>query len=524
MIKDVLTLPHKRKQFFPHPSAGALVIKQVLTKADPSMTAGDSAQIRKITTSVDSVLISMQHINSTIAEGGKYVFPLLQVLGMIKDADRFANMRITMRAVTDLENYANAMHVKKDASAGHNKTIQFVATKSAAFDIAGKSELWATVVVATNEADNMAYVRFRREMTDELQLVENISQKRTLIHEHVLIFNRSPRLSIKFMPIQIEKPVVEHKALRVVDALFTTHKEKILLSSEQEISSNATQQYFDQQFPAYMFVSRNDPRPNTNYLYESRYCDDISTLVQNVRKLHYVYAYLRAVAAALVREMITDDKYAASKQSIIDAIESHITEIAKGLRCTPPNPLQNIISSVVVAARLVGCFCDAHVTGAVTLKQVTDEDTPKQVTGADTLKQVKQLYVQHDALPLDKVTVQDFGHVLAVYLFHTTDALEKTWQPDVQNLQDRYAHEMSGDNWRIAFTMNLNIHRHEDLKKLMTVAGTSFWMKAYDLFKEEPGVGEHKSKYQIGVHHKVQQRYEIFLHYPYTTLIGATSQ
>jgi hypothetical protein len=500
-IKKVLVKSKAREPFTDGGATGALAIKQGWLKGIPVPTVKGVKSLGKIKTRVNKVGVGMDDVVHVIDRGeAKDIFSFIERVGFIGNRNNEMESFTATTIESSKTPEAHTMHVKKDTNSTCTKSIRFAleGSRKRCFTIGVNGKQLGQLTVAVDVKTDMAFVLYDRDPVDA-------SSFPGYIHECVLIFNQLPRLSVKYMPDPHAPQLLDSPA-QVTDLLNGLRLDNGI--------KKETQDYFDRRFPAFRYVLRNDP-DETNDLAEDAYTAHISTLAQDIRKLHFTYAYLRAVAGILVRESV--DYNQIQRQSIIDGIQKYVRvkSAVDPNNALELNPLHHLISEVAVAATLVGALLGDHAT-----------KNPATVNTEHVLKQVKQLWIEDPDVNAPKpaaVTILHFGQVLAINAWRTTDTFALTFEPKLQAQQDTYGHGISGNDWRIVFTETLQVKTLVNLKGCMAIQDTRFWAGKYDLFKDEPNTKPKTSRFLVRVQDKARMRFEITLHHPYKHLYGTTS-
>jgi hypothetical protein len=207
---------------------------------------------------------------------------------------------------------------------------------------------WAHLVIAKNDTTHTASVLFKLAHESASQRIRHWSQ-------HVLIFNQYSSLSTRIIPMEIERvqaaPAPPSQALRT---FIDDHNSTLTALS----GTNPTLLYLKGRCPSVRYIPHTDTK-GTNELDEDSYATHVSTLQLSIRKLHFTYAYLKAVAAVLTKELNTAN--CPSHEICVNAWHSAFARASIQDPAIAKHPLGSIITRIVAAASIVNKLFTEHI-------------------------------------------------------------------------------------------------------------------------------------------------------------------
>ena len=536
---------------------GALAIRYGFEKSD---TTTEKSQRNTAKTVILSVAIGMHDIDEIIESKQPYV-PVTPTTNDLtakalydSQLEEFNRFQITFDRVLKASNFiypqcvmgssgywivgveevqgdmiTEVMHAKIGEKIPHKKNIQFVAKKHYKYKLSvGNQETY--LILAVDKENEMAFLKTEAKFSDN----------QVFANECILIFNAMPKLSVgiiqkRYPEIKNSTEILSSNLTSIIqnfDGKVAAMKEKasntpklILEDTPYSDQYHPTLFHFRYRFPRYRYYAIEKGGVSTNEFVEDQHTHSLATCLFDIQRLHHTFASLRAVAAALIRELV--ESYGTiTTDAINDYIEEMVhTTYEKTFRTQNVNilhemPLQTEIDRVSILSELVG----------VLFQSVYFALKVEYPTALEQLKRLlwKGVGFGEDNLPPDNAptanNINFFGHALAVHFFETNAAgSKKPMQfPYISDAHDSLFSMSSGHKWIVRFTLDVKSLCYIDLEKILQSKDHS-WFDKYTLYDEHPDTKDktmRKMKYFIAVRYNKQQRYKFVIHQSYTHLEG----
>jgi hypothetical protein len=266
--------------------------------------------------------------------------------------------------------------------------------------------------------------------------------------------------------------------------------------------------YLDEKFPASYHVPA-DSRGDEDHFSPDAYMQYHRTALHNICKLHCTFAYLRALAAVLLRDTagyITSSPNP-TFESIINQVQGKIEEGVKKSAGESSSPLDELIRSVA---------CVADFVSSLAKSKQSDGDVRTKLNA-----HIQKLYVKGARLETQHATYENLGYILAVRLFQIINPSEMLRGTDMSWIEDFDKNELSGHDWEVGFILKLHINNTQDLKRILgdDVAGV---LTKYDFFQETKNPQRASNQHAMLVKYSAAVPYVFTVHQPYATLHGTT--
>jgi hypothetical protein len=503
-IKDAFIKPKRRGVFLTERTMGALAVHQDTVERDTMNTINGPHSRTPVKSIVLRVNVAMQNVDEVLSPESKAaetIERLLKTTGVMSDTAQFATpFVINPPGDTPIDVIANKIHVKKEVDLDHNKAISFVGKKHKTFGFkytVGGNTITSpyTLYVAKNDENETAYLRLEHADTDP---------RRKTIRECVLIFNGYSSLAVKQQFNATVKPIKASWESQPTTATLnlTTLQSTIDAQSEHTMTLIA---YLEARFPAIKYT----PKDNCDCLRPDEYMQYSRTMLHDISKLHYTFAYLRAFAAVLMRNASGYSGAYPTFEGITNQIQAKIDEALKVISKESSSPMSELIMAVTCAADFVNALMIARV------EKINDSAVKEKLN-----TQIHKLYMEHKGLDVKEATYKNFGNILAVRLFETTNPSKTLSEPEIKWVDDYKTTGISGHEWGVGFKLKLHTNKREDLRDVLD--DTVSFLDQYDFFYEDKGPWCTVNRYDMRVKYIAAVSYVFTTRHPYSTLHGTT--
>jgi hypothetical protein len=274
---------------------------------------------------------------------------------------------------------------------------------------------------------------------------------------------------------------------------------------------NMLKRYFDLKHSATRFVTRDQ----SNRLRPDAYISHFRAQLRDIQKLHLTYAYLRAIAAVIFREIVetTSNMLTETGARVLPYSYTSLVDYIQTLIETNVNDT-TLVTHVIMASEVVNSL--ARLTTKL-------KDTPIDISATAprffALVRQRLQALDIDSAPVVENANKNFGTLLAVYLFEKLNPAEILPDgPTLSWLEDDHRETISGTAWTVSFDMKLHTNHLFDLRVIFDGIEAIPWLTEYSLFKEEKGSNDRLYKHMFRVQYTTKQKYRFTVHHPYTDL------
>jgi hypothetical protein len=505
-IKAALLKPQPRGVFLTQPREGALAIMQDSLVRNVEHTAEGQHSRDPVKSRVFNLpslkMEAVDHILTADNQSAESkILELLRQTYILVGLDEDSNEYVSPKVISESPSLtASTIHVRRHTSSRYTKCISFVSD--------GKKENQKTFQFESN--DNKLYIEKNKDKgAVYLRLEFNTTEKKQRsVRECVLVFNGFSSLGVqqrKKDQVKDEKASWE-TASSVAKLSGVTALDACLETQSERASRLIT--HLDEKFPAFYDVPA-DGRGDEDAFSPDAYMPYHRAALHNICKLHCTLAYLRALAAVLLRDTSAYPTSYSTFESIVNQVQAKIEEGVKADEEESSSPLGKLTRSVAFAADFVSSLAKFKQSG------VGEEE--RTALNAH----IRQLYVKGAGLEPQHATYENLGHILAVRLFETINPSEMLRSIDMSWIEDFDANELSGHEWEVGFILKLHINDTQDLQRILgdDVAKV---LPQYNFFNETKDPQRTSNQHAMLVKYSVAVPYVFTVHQPYVTLHGTT--
>jgi hypothetical protein len=504
-IKTALLKPQPRGVFLPRETPGALAILQDSLVGDAVHTAGGLHPRDPSTSKVLKLpALKMEDVDRILFEPTPpqdKIFELLRETWMLAGLDMDLNEYASPAVVEDAPiPTVNAIHVMRHPRSANTKCINFVGDGSTGRHRTFRFESNNNYLyIEKNKAKGAVYLRLDFNST---------GKKTRSIRECVLIFNGSSSLRVEQR--KEDQPVVKPEKASwetqaTVAGLPVDPLEECIAKQSEHTSHLIA--YLDEKFPASHPIPA-DGRGDDDAFSPDAYTPYHRAVLHNICKLHCTFAYLRALAAVLLRDT---SGYTAPTtfESIVNQVQKKIDEGVSASRDESSSPLGQLTRAVACAADFVSSLAKSK-------ERALNEEARAKLNA-----HIKKLYVKAPGLRAEDATYENLGYILAVRLFEHINPSEMLRDTDMSWIEDADKNELSGHEWEVGFNLKLHTNDTQDLKLILGDDVASVLTK-YTFFNETRDPWRASNQHAMLVRYTATVPYVFTVHQPYATLYGTT--
>ena len=501
-IKSALLKPQPRGVFLTQTVAGALAILQDSNVNDVVHTAEGLHSRAPLTSKVLKLpALKMQDVDLILSDAElptdkmfEFLSQTWMLAGSDADAKEYASPSVVAKG--DVAQDANTIHVMRHPKSRNIKCISFAGD--------GKPAHRKTFKFESN--DNHLYIEKNEDKgAVYLRLEFNASKgKKRSIRECVLVFNGSSSLHVQQRK-EDQAKVKPEKASWETEAAVAELPAGTLdacISGQQPEMAARLISYLDGKFPASYRIP-DDGRGDHDNFSPDAYMPYHRAALHSIFKLHCAFAYLRALAAVLLRDA---EGYAApglTMESIVNQVQAKIERGVDASRGESSSPLGELTRSVACAADFVSSLAR------------------KARPSAEVNAHIKKLYVKGAELDAEDATCANLGYIMAVRLFENIDPSAMLRDTDMSWIEDFDKNELSGHEWEVRFNLKLHTNDTQDLK-LILGDDVAHVLTKYNFFNETKDPRRASNQHAMLVRYTATVPYVFTVHQPYATLYGTT--
>jgi hypothetical protein len=498
-----------------HEEARTLVLKQHCLSNDlkPLNKGLRSSRVRQST--VTKVNLSFIEWQSRLqaAQGGDTsgISNIVQKLGLIDLTKEPVTFRLQMTPADNDKRSTNVIHVKRNSKSAHTKSIQLELGAILTYQCV--EEPLMTVYVSTNPDMLSAHVKLECKSPGEADAGQ------TWINECVLIFNQESKITSATLVnygVALNKAMSEERAHIFNDQQRASMQNMLQSVHKKNDTHEKIGAYFAKKISMYSYVAR-DP---SDQLKHDKYIQCFRTVLHEHRRLHLTYAYLRGMAAVLMREL-SDNEYAnCSFDCIVNAIQNAVDHSEEVKQATPQTG-GVVMQSLLYIIRVV----DGFMLKLIETRNKENTATIEIQNSASKVYQSVTEWLERLNIATNSIKQTPghyFGSLLAVYIFECAKSAAPDMKQSIAWLKDETKETVSGTEWVVSFNTTFHVSKLYDPRKIFDGVELISWIQKYNLFTEEKCSNDLEYKHMFRVKYTAKQKLRLVVLHPYTDLHPAT--
>jgi hypothetical protein len=493
--------------------AHTLVLKQNYITADLKPTAKGLRSSRLRQSTVTKVNLSMDLFEKLITSNQDQdtpgVYDVVHTLGLMNLIKEQVTFRLKSQKAEGTNLSTNVIHVKRDPKSTHTKSIKFEIDEMLVFACVQDPSIH--VHISKNLNTRSAYVKLEFIPTHGPDL------GKTWVNECILIFNQTSRVTFNTLidyDVKPNRAMSERISANVLDDTVLKQIDLTLSSAQDWGKTNKELgDFFEKKLNTYNHIAR-DP---SNLLMHDHYVRCFETVLHEHQKLHLTYAYLRGVAAVLLRECFSSQNQIGSFDRVVNHIQ-HSVDAA--VERSQPHPGGCLIPSLIRIMRIVDVFMHELA------KKREASNTPITIkTDASNVYRWALEWLEKSNIYTVDIKAhpnQHFGSILAIYNFESTNPKDSPMRQTIAWLKDDTKEIVSGTEWTVSFDTKFHINKLFDPRKIFDGVELLPWLHTYNLFNEEKNGNDLLYKHMFRVKYSAKQKLRLSALHPYTDLYEVT--
>ena len=436
-----------------------------------------------------SAILERAHVEEIVNQSAEPVAKALQTLLRLTNLVNESVSIEVSNIEPQSEELKSVIHGKL-AKKSHIKLFQFHAEKWVKIDMLTPDP--AILSLGINASEESALLR--------LEPVSDSNPGLRRVQELLVFFNERPKLSVEVFPPPKAIPNARQAEFNAVlnssvPFIPETHKmnatpDVVLPDEKPNLALHHPTLFFlNKNFPAHRYTQRH--RPHKGVLPIDEYLGYFAQCTRDLATILYAQAILRAVAAALVREIIGYGTY--TWEELVQFVQGFAeTTIPKGDIKREVSALSDFVSALYV----------------------------QRMQRQSTASQLQRLFTELSGLDQSSLHNSHFGHLVTAYAFsnapihlvtsndvRSNNHTAKTKYGEAQKLRINHLSYANDHGWRdhsqrISINVQIKTYRTHfvDLKEIMNPSPDEpYWQRAYTLSLEQPNYNNASNPYALSV-------------------------
>jgi hypothetical protein len=493
--------------------ARTLVLKQnyIVNDLKPTAKGLRSSLLRQST--VTKVNLSIDQFKKLITfnpgQDAVGVYDVVHTLGLMDLTKEQVTFHVKLSGAESAKLSTNVIHVKRDPKSTHTKSINFEIVETRVFECVQDPSIH--VFISTNSDTHSAYVK--------VEFIPTCGPDRgkTWVNECVLIFNQTSKITFNTLidyGVKQNRAMSERIAANSLNGAGREYVDSMIFSVRgEDLTTKQLGDFFEKKLNVYKHIARDPSR----LLMHDHYIKCLKTVVHEHRKLHFTYAYLRGMAAMLLREICNYQRLACTFDCVVNYIQNSVDTAVERSK---PRVDGYLIPSLIQIMRMVDVFMNK----LVDMKKAAGTEIDIKAAASNVYRWTLQ-WLQQSKINTADIWAhpnQHFGSILAIYIFESTNPKDSPMRQTIAWLKDDTKETVSGTEWTASFDAKFHINKLLDPRKIFDGVEFLPWIDTYNLFKEEKNGNDLLYKHMFRVKYTAKQKLRLSALHPYTDLYEVT--